>query len=73
MFLFRVDPMPIKTVPVDSRRPHSANAHGHGERKGRAVIPERFEVIVKCDNESAQKKMYERLTAEGLTCRLLTL
>jgi hypothetical protein len=68
-----VNPMQVKTVTIDSRRSHPANARGDGKRKRRPVIAPRFEVIVKCDDESAQKQMYERLTAEGLPCRLLTL
>lgn len=32
-----------------------------------------FEVIVECADESEQMAMYERLTGEGLTCRVLTL
>lgn len=32
-----------------------------------------FEVIVECVDEEEQERIYERLTTEGLTCRVLTL
>ena len=32
-----------------------------------------FEVIVECADEEEQERIYERLTTEGLTCRVLTL
>lgn len=34
--------------------------------------PSRFEIIVQCDGEDQQKELFERLTGEGLTCRVLT-
>lgn len=34
---------------------------------------DRFEVVVECDSEAAQAALYERLTAEGLRCRALTM
>lgn len=36
-------------------------------------IHETFEVVVECRDEGEQKQLYERLTAEGLSCRLFTL
>ena len=36
-------------------------------------IPESYQVVVDCRDEAEQKALYERFTAEGLTCRLLTL
>ena len=36
-------------------------------------IGEMFQVIVECDTEVKQKHVYERLVAEGFSCRLLTL
>jgi ParB-like chromosome segregation protein Spo0J len=32
-----------------------------------------FEVVVACRDEGGQKQLYERLTAEGYSCRLFTL
>ncbi len=36
-------------------------------------IPEAFQVVIECQDEAEQKALYERFTAEGLKCRLLTL
>jgi len=36
-------------------------------------IPEAFQVVVECRDEAEQRALFERLTAEGLTCKLLTL
>ena len=36
-------------------------------------VPEAFQVVVECGDEQHQREVYERLTAEGLRCRLLTL
>ena len=36
-------------------------------------IPEAFQVVVECRDEAQQKEVFERLTAEGLSCRLLML
>jgi len=36
-------------------------------------VAEAFQVVVECDGEAQQKQLYERLTAEGWKCRLLTL
>jgi len=36
-------------------------------------IPEAFQVVIECKDEAEQEALYERFTAEGLTCRLLTL
>jgi len=32
-----------------------------------------FQVVIECRDDSEQQKLYERLTAEGLKCRVLTL
>lgn len=32
-----------------------------------------MEVIIECDDEKTQQELYERLTEEGYTCRVLTL
>jgi ParB-like chromosome segregation protein Spo0J len=36
-------------------------------------VPEAYQVVVECSDESHQQELYERLTAEGLKCRLLNL
>ena len=45
------------------------------EKKNRrqVTIPESYQVVVTCDDEQQQREVYERLTAEGRTCRLLML
>lgn len=35
--------------------------------------PELFQVLVECRDEDDQRSLFERLSAEGYTCRLLTL
>lgn len=37
------------------------------------AIPEAFQVVVECRDEAEQQSVYERLTGEGLPCKLLTL
>jgi hypothetical protein len=37
------------------------------------ALAESFQVLVQCANEAEQRAVYERLTAEGLACRLLTM
>lgn len=36
-------------------------------------LPTKFEVLVECGSEADQKDLYDRLTAEGRTCRVLSL
>ena len=36
-------------------------------------IPATFQVIVECQSEPEQRTVYERLTADGYTCRVITL
>jgi len=37
------------------------------------AIPEAFQVVVQCRNEAEQQTVFERMTREGYTCKLLTL
>jgi hypothetical protein len=37
------------------------------------AIPETFQVVIECRDEAEQQSVYERMTGEGYTCRLLTL
>lgn len=41
--------------------------------EAQAEYKERFEIIVECTDEEDQQIMYEKLKAEGYTCRILTL
>jgi len=36
-------------------------------------LPESFQVVVECEDEDQQREVFERLSAEGYNCRLLTL
>lgn len=38
-----------------------------------AGVATRFEVVVECDDEDAQQEVFDRLSGEGWTCRVLTL
>jgi hypothetical protein len=44
---------------------------GETDDSGPAVLPERFEILVKCADESHQATLIERLLAEGFECRAL--
>ena len=49
----------------------SENSGGTSSRE--VNIPEIFQVVVDCEDESHQREIYEKLTADGLSCRLLNL
>jgi hypothetical protein len=36
-------------------------------------VPEAWQVVVECQSEEEQRRLYERLSGEGLRCRVLTL
>ena len=36
-------------------------------------VPEVFQVVIECRDEAEQKTVYERMTGEGFSCRLLNL
>lgn len=46
---------------------------GDGEADAEQPVPESWSVVVECKDEDEQKSLYERMKAEGFTCRLLTL
>jgi hypothetical protein len=43
-----------------------------GKEKAPALLPEKFEVLVQCRGEGHQREVYDRLTGQGLQCRVLT-
>lgn len=43
------------------------------QKKPEPKIPELYQVVVQCKDETDQRKLYERLTAENRTCRLIIL
>jgi len=51
----------------------TTRAAGKDEKDKAPVLPaEKFEVLVACQNEGHQREVYDRLTGEGLRCRVLT-
>ncbi len=36
-------------------------------------IPESYQVVVECEDEEEQRRVYERIKSEGYRCRVLTL
>ena len=44
-----------------------------GEGGAEPQVPECFQVVIECADESEQQRLFERLTGEGLQCRLLVL
>jgi len=51
-----------------------AESGEQGAQSGKEVtISEIYQVIVQCHNEEHQKQIYEQLTGEGLSCKVLTL
>lgn len=38
-----------------------------------ACLDDSYQVVVQCDGEDQQRELYERLTAEGFSCKLLML
>ena len=55
----------------------SASGTCDGEPESEAIkdvpIPEAFQVVIDCRDETEQQAVYERMTGEGYACRLLTL
>jgi hypothetical protein len=43
------------------------------EGTGEPPLPESFHLLVKCRDEPQQRELYERLTAQGHDCRVLSL
>ena len=52
---------------------HEPEAVPIGEPERPAEVAESFQVIVDCGSEERQQDVFERLSGEGFSCRLLTL
>jgi hypothetical protein len=52
---------------------HRAPEETEPEVPAAADVPEVHQVVVECRDEDQQREVFERLTAEGLRCRLLNL
>ncbi len=57
----------------DEEMKRFAEPSGEGQDGDSGDIRESFEVVAECRDEGQQKELYERLTAEGYSCRLFTL
>jgi ParB-like chromosome segregation protein Spo0J len=53
--------------------PDTAAGEREPELEKDVAISESFQVVVECRDEAEQQAVYERLTAEGLDCKLLIL
>ena len=60
-----LDDILAQTEPIVGEEPAGERPEIH--------VPEAFQVVVECRDEAQQKEVFERLTAEGLSCRLLML
>jgi ParB-like chromosome segregation protein Spo0J len=58
---------------TDEEMKRFADAASEGRDGERGEIQESFEVVAECRDEGQQKDLYEKLTAEGYSCRLFTL
>ena len=54
-------------------KPDGAPDEAPGASEKDLVIPEAFQVVVECRDEAEQQTIYQRMTGEGYTCRLLML
>ncbi len=54
---------PVEEQPEDDSQPEPCEVE----------VPEAYQVVVECRDESQQQEVYQRLVAEGFACRLLTL
>jgi len=43
------------------------------EEERRRLVPEVYQVVVECESEAEQQRLFDRLTAEGLTCHVQVL
>jgi hypothetical protein len=41
--------------------------------KAEVSVPESYQVVIECRSEAEQQTVFERMTADGYTCRLLML
>jgi hypothetical protein len=58
------DMLRISDAPQEALKPDAG---------GEFTLPESYQVVIECRDEAQQRELFERLTHEGLTCRLLML
>ncbi len=52
---------------------NGAGGEPAGEPLGDVLVPEAFQVVVECRDETQQRDVFERLVGEGFKCRVLSL
>ena len=65
----KLDAAPRLFVPPETSNDKSKRRNSKREIR----ITESYQIVVSCDDEAQQRELYQRLTAEGRTCRLLML
>jgi hypothetical protein len=43
------------------------------QRRAEITIPKLFQLVIECRDENQQRELYERLTASGHVCKVMTL
>ena len=54
-------------------RASEIRAASSSEGPGSRVVPEVYQVVVECEGEADQRRVFDRMTEEGYRCRVLTL
>lgn len=63
----------LADVVKTARLKESDGEPGAAEPPPEINVPALYQIVVECGNEEEQRRLYERLTAEGHQCRVLTL
>jgi hypothetical protein len=60
---------------VNDRNPKPTDSKPkHRKRRPREItIPTLFQLVIECRDENQQRELYEKLTAAGHTCKVMTL
>jgi hypothetical protein len=67
--------LPVIAMLADMEDAAAAASQAFAESSDRpeVAIPEAFQLVVECRDESEQEELYERMRGEGYRCRVLTL
>lgn len=68
-----IDQLSAGFTPDELPASESDDDGGLGGEHKEATIPSIREVTISCENEDEQRTLFERLTSEGLKCRVVTL
>jgi hypothetical protein len=63
----------LANLAKDQAPADNSEDHESGEDSDERHVPELYQVVVECDGEAQQRRVYEELTAKGWKCRLLML